>query len=430
MKVNLKTTNDENAAATSTCHQRGQRTVNGIIGNTRRGIIVDKTLDPDSNNPVANKPVSTALAALAGKIDAALQKPTGLTKTKLVGVGASGQENIEIGDNLTLTNGKLAAAGGSVSPTLNLIDLNTEEIRTTITEEEYNNLKNGLYNSVNYYTETPEETYLQSKILSAYNDSDKSLYCAFSSIKITATSETDISLTNIIYELNVGQKDTSGNYPITIQKMIEIPFGSGSGSGSSGGLTKIQCTRKDYQDLTKGGTVDTSTLPTDVPFILEVGMDGENSAGITYYGKLEFLMSYYSYNDHSGESKKTWFGYANDSSNYYTAYIRDGEDVIFSQYINTNAKIVDIELPTKNKPVTATTSFTITDLLSGVLSIRNHYDIYLFGSLFNKYRSPVYSDTNGTLYYYIIDYDLDNIDTLAMQYTEIPTSTSTITFED
>ena len=43
-----------------------------------------------------------------------LQKPTGLTKTKLVGVGANGQENIEIGDNLTLANGKLSstAAGG------------------------------------------------------------------------------------------------------------------------------------------------------------------------------------------------------------------------------------------------------------------------------------------------------------------------------
>lgn len=112
MKVNLKTTNDENAAATPTCHQRGQRTVNGIIGNTRRGIVIDKTLDPDSNNPVANKPVSTALATLAGKIDAALQKPTGLTKTKLVGVGTQGQENIEIGENLTLKDGKLAAAGG------------------------------------------------------------------------------------------------------------------------------------------------------------------------------------------------------------------------------------------------------------------------------------------------------------------------------
>ena len=38
-----------------------------------------------------------------------LQKPTGLTKTELVGVGVNGQENIEIGDNLTLANGKLAA---------------------------------------------------------------------------------------------------------------------------------------------------------------------------------------------------------------------------------------------------------------------------------------------------------------------------------
>ena len=426
MKVNSKTTN----AANLVCHQGGQRTVNGIVGNTRRGIRVDQTLDPDSNNPVANKPVSTALAALAGKIDAALQKPTGLTKTKLVGVGASGQENIEIGDNLTLANGKLSAAGSSVSPTLNLVDMETEEVRTSITEEEYNNLKNGLYNSVNYYTETPEEIYLQSKLVSAYDDSNKSLYCIFSSIKITATSETDISSTNIVYQLNISQKDTSGNYPITIEKLIEIPFGSNRG-GSSGGLEKIQCTRKDYQDLTKGGTVDTSALPTDVPFILEVGMDGEQSGNVTYYGKLEFLMCYYSYNDHSGASKKTWFGYANDSSNYYTAYIVDGEDVIFSQYINTNAKIVNIELPTKNKPVTSTTNFTITDLLSGVLSIQNHYDIYLFGSLFNKYRSPVYSNTNGTLYYYIIDYDLDDLNELAMQYTEIPTSTSTtITFED
>ena len=39
-----------------------------------------------------------------------LQKPTGLTKTKLVGVGVNGQENIEIGDNLTLANGKLSSA--------------------------------------------------------------------------------------------------------------------------------------------------------------------------------------------------------------------------------------------------------------------------------------------------------------------------------
>ena len=46
------------------------------------------------------------------KIQNSLQKPAGLTKTKLVGVGTNGQENIEIGDNLTLANGKLSATGG------------------------------------------------------------------------------------------------------------------------------------------------------------------------------------------------------------------------------------------------------------------------------------------------------------------------------
>ena len=54
---------------------------------------------------------------LNNKITNSLQKPTGLTKTELVGVGTNGQENIEIGDNLTLVNGKLSASasGGGVN---------------------------------------------------------------------------------------------------------------------------------------------------------------------------------------------------------------------------------------------------------------------------------------------------------------------------
>lgn len=59
MKLNLKST----IAAPA-----GQKILNGIIGNTKRGIVVDQTLDPDSNNPVSNKPVSTALVALAGQL--------------------------------------------------------------------------------------------------------------------------------------------------------------------------------------------------------------------------------------------------------------------------------------------------------------------------------------------------------------------------
>ena len=58
--------------------------------------------------------VSTAtFTPVKEKANNSLQKPAGLTKTKLVGVGTNGQENIEIGDNLTLANGKLSATGGS-----------------------------------------------------------------------------------------------------------------------------------------------------------------------------------------------------------------------------------------------------------------------------------------------------------------------------
>ena len=60
--------------------------------------------------------VSTAtFTPVKEKANNSLQKPAGLTKTKLVGVGTNGQENIEIGDNLTLANGKLSATGGGSS---------------------------------------------------------------------------------------------------------------------------------------------------------------------------------------------------------------------------------------------------------------------------------------------------------------------------
>lgn len=151
--------------------------------------------------------------------------------------------------------------GKSVPPTLDLIDWDTGEVRTSITEEEYNNLKNGLYNQINYFTEDPYEIYLQSKLTSSYNDSDKSLNCVFSNIKVTTTSETDISSTNIVYRLSTGQKDTSGNYPITIQKQTEIPFSSSSGSSTSSDSMhvivkksengKITLTEAEFDNLTK-----------------------------------------------------------------------------------------------------------------------------------------------------------------------------------
>ena len=95
-------------------NQAGDNIYPNIVGDNRNTAIKDSTT---IKHTLAENKISLDLdEAIKGKIDAALQKPTGLTKTKLVGVGASGQENIEIGDNLTLTDGKLAAVGGSSIP--------------------------------------------------------------------------------------------------------------------------------------------------------------------------------------------------------------------------------------------------------------------------------------------------------------------------
>lgn len=76
--------------------------------------------------------VSTAtFTPVKEKANNSLQKPAGLTKTELVGVGTNGQENIEIGDNLTLANGKLSAAGGgsSENDNLNILYIDTDATR-------------------------------------------------------------------------------------------------------------------------------------------------------------------------------------------------------------------------------------------------------------------------------------------------------------
>lgn len=97
-------------------------------------------------------------------INNSLQKPAGLTKTKLVGVGANGQENIEIGDNLTLANGKLSATGGGSGESIPVIEgtANQETREITIPEAQtknfiihlpelgyfYVNIFSGFYSSI------------------------------------------------------------------------------------------------------------------------------------------------------------------------------------------------------------------------------------------------------------------------------------------
>ena len=83
-----------------------------VIGDNRKNAFVDSSTITHHFYDKTHKVGFQISNETNIKIQNSLQKPAGLTKTKLVGVGTNGQENIEIGDNLTLANGKLSATGG------------------------------------------------------------------------------------------------------------------------------------------------------------------------------------------------------------------------------------------------------------------------------------------------------------------------------
>ena len=92
-----------------------------IIGDNRDNAIVDSA--HINHTLTAEHKINFRLDTnVSGLIFNSLQKPAGLTKTKLVGVGTNGQENIEIGDNLTLANGKLSAMGGGSGESIPVVE--------------------------------------------------------------------------------------------------------------------------------------------------------------------------------------------------------------------------------------------------------------------------------------------------------------------
>lgn len=92
-----------------------------VIGDNRKNAFVDSSTIKHHFYDQTHKVGFQIANETNIKIQNSLQKPAGLTKTELVGVGTNGQENIEIGDNLTLANGKLSATGGGSSE-INIIE--------------------------------------------------------------------------------------------------------------------------------------------------------------------------------------------------------------------------------------------------------------------------------------------------------------------
>ena len=129
-----------------------------VIGDNRKNVFVDSSTITRHFYDQTHKVGFQINNETNIKIQNSLQKPTGLTKTKLVGVGTNGQENIEIGDNLTLANGKLSATGGgSGGVELNIINGNSETMTYTgtILLNKINILfRDGIYSIITAYGDT------------------------------------------------------------------------------------------------------------------------------------------------------------------------------------------------------------------------------------------------------------------------------------
>lgn len=174
------------------------------------------------------------------------------------GINLSGFEY----DEETKTLKARGGGGASVSPCLNLLSPDTQSVRTSITEEEKNNLDKGLYNSVLYFDASAGPLGFISTFfpepLTSVNDNIKFSIFNFTADEMTETiTITGSSIYSII--IDVPNKNEDGTYPIYIRKMTEAPFGGGGGGGSADTSTMAE----------KNVAIIEADATEDVPFIQE-----------------------------------------------------------------------------------------------------------------------------------------------------------------
>ena len=163
-------------------------------------------------------------------------------------VWLTNQNAINLGDNMTYDattktlNAKGGGGGESVSPTLYLFDFENGQ-RTAITEQEKINLEKGLYNQVVYISGAGQSfmIYTPSKLMSIEG------MHVFATMDGIVQKGEQVSCTTItMYSLNIGEKNTSGEYPITIESFETINLGNGGSGGSS--YTPLELTASDFVD--------------------------------------------------------------------------------------------------------------------------------------------------------------------------------------
>lgn len=179
------------------------------------------------------------------------------------GINLSGFEYDDATNTLKASGG----GGASVSPCLNLLDTETHGIRTSITEEEKNNLDKGLYNSVLYFDESAEPLgFISTFFPEPLADTE------FSIFNLTADEATQkITITgSSIYHIEVFNKNEDGTYPISIQKIEELESSFGGGGG--GAIQEIEAI-KSTGGRSRYNQYTLSSTPTSSMFIMKVKND-------------------------------------------------------------------------------------------------------------------------------------------------------------
>ena len=185
------------------------------------------------------------------------------------GINLSGFEYDEATKTL-----KASGGGASVSPCLNLLDPETQGIRTSITEEELLNLEDGLYNSVLYFDESAGQFAFASMSFPEPLTTQVMDGPSFSIFNLTVDTETNkVTITgSSLYALNIDvfNKNEDGTYPISIQKMDEATFGGGGGGG--GAIQEIEAI-KGTNPRNESNRYTLSSTPTSSIFIMKVKND-------------------------------------------------------------------------------------------------------------------------------------------------------------
>ena len=171
-------------------------------------------------------------------------------------------------NELYLTPDNSTGGGGkSVSPCLNLMDMDTGYVRTSITEEEYNNIKKGLYDSV-FCIWLNESEDISSISPCRLVDMSGGRASNLIITRLTASAGAISVDSMAVNELVIGEKDSSGNYPFTITEASYIPLG--------GSIEVIEATKKTSADA-DGFNYTLSSEPLSDRYILKYKRDGFES---------------------------------------------------------------------------------------------------------------------------------------------------------